>query len=158
VRPPRIGNEGGPRGSKFVCGMATTLYSIDDSVTLLTVLRATDRSAVKSHPLQKRHKTWKSKHPATVCPQTAKKRRFLNSIHRRGGCREDHRAYSCTAGPCNGKRSRDDCLGKEGSGSVGLRGAELLTFRAARIVMGATVFVIGVLTGAGIAAWVMPPI
>jgi hypothetical protein len=34
----------------------------------------------------------------------------------------------------------------------------LLTLRPARIVMGATVFVIGVLTGAGIAAWMMPPI
>jgi hypothetical protein len=39
-----------------------------------------------------------------------------------------------------------------------LRWAELLTFGAVRIVMGATVFVIGVLTGAGIAALVMPPI
>jgi hypothetical protein len=107
-------------------------------------------------PLQTRHKTWKSKNP--VCRQMASKLRFLNSIHRRGGCREDHRAYSCAAGPRNGERGRDDCLGKEGSGSVGLRGAELLTFRAARIVMGATVFVIGVLTGAGIAALVMPPI
>jgi hypothetical protein len=47
---------------------------------------------------------------------------------------------------------------KEGVSSVGLWGAELLTMRAAFIVMGATVFMIGVLTGAGIAAWVMPPV
>jgi hypothetical protein len=39
-----------------------------------------------------------------------------------------------------------------------LRGAELLRIRAARVVMGATVFVIGVLTGAGIAAWMLPPV
>jgi precorrin-2 methylase len=42
--------------------------------------------------------------------------------------------------------------------SVGLWGAELLTIRAARIMLAATVFVIGVLTGAGVAAWMMPPV
>jgi hypothetical protein len=41
--------------------------------------------------------------------------------------------------------------------AIGLRGAELL-IRPARIVMGATVFVIGVLADVGIAAWMMPPI
>jgi hypothetical protein len=46
---------------------------------------------------------------------------------------------------------------KEASSSVGLRGAGLL-IRPLRIAMGATVFVIGVLTGAGIAAWMMPPV
>jgi hypothetical protein len=46
---------------------------------------------------------------------------------------------------------------KEAASSIGLRAAELLT-KPARIMMGATVFVIGVLTGAGVAAWVMPPI
>jgi hypothetical protein len=60
--------------------------------------------------------------------------------------------------------------GEEGSvkieaSSVGLR-AELRTIQQARIVVGATVlvigvsatvFVIGALTGAGIAAWMMPP-
>jgi hypothetical protein len=46
---------------------------------------------------------------------------------------------------------------KEAASSIGLRGAELLT-RPARIVMGATVFMIGVLTGAGVAAWMMPPV
>jgi hypothetical protein len=40
--------------------------------------------------------------------------------------------------------------------SVDLWGAELLTIRAARIVLAATVFVIGVLSGAGVAAWMMP--
>jgi hypothetical protein len=40
---------------------------------------------------------------------------------------------------------------------MGLRGAELL-IRPARIVMGATVFMIGVLAGAGIAAWMAPPV
>jgi hypothetical protein len=34
----------------------------------------------------------------------------------------------------------------------------LLTIRPARVVMGATVFVVGVLAGAGIAMWVMPPV
>jgi hypothetical protein len=34
----------------------------------------------------------------------------------------------------------------------------LLIIRPARVVMGATVFVIGVLTGAGIAMWVLPPV
>jgi hypothetical protein len=37
-----------------------------------------------------------------------------------------------------------------------LWGAELLTIRAARIVLAATVFVIGVLSGAGVEAWMMP--
>jgi hypothetical protein len=46
---------------------------------------------------------------------------------------------------------------KEGASSVGLWGAELLTIRPMRIAMGATVFVIGVLAGAGVAAWIMPP-
>ena len=46
----------------------------------------------------------------------------------------------------------------EGASSVGLWGAELLPVQVARIVMGATVFVIGVLTGAGVAAWMMPPV
>jgi hypothetical protein len=48
-----------------------------------------------------------------------------------------------------------------------LQGAELRTIQQARIVVGAaalvvgvsaTVFVIGVLAGAGIAAWMMPPV
>jgi hypothetical protein len=47
---------------------------------------------------------------------------------------------------------------KEGVGSVALRGVELLTIPPALIVMGAAVFMIGVLTGAGIAAWMMPPV
>jgi hypothetical protein len=48
---------------------------------------------------------------------------------------------------------------KEGASSVGLWGAELLTMlRPACIAMGATVFVIGVLAGAGVAAWMMPPV
>jgi hypothetical protein len=63
-------------------------------------------------------------------------------------------------------------MGGEGSvkveaSSVDLRGAELRTIQQARIVVGATVlvigvsaavFVIGALTGAGIAAWMMPPV
>jgi hypothetical protein len=47
---------------------------------------------------------------------------------------------------------------KEGASSFGLRGGGLLTIRPMRIAMGATVFMIGVLTGAGIAAWMMPPV
>jgi hypothetical protein len=34
----------------------------------------------------------------------------------------------------------------------------LLTIRPARIVAGTTVFIVGVLAGAGIAAWMMPPL
>jgi hypothetical protein len=34
----------------------------------------------------------------------------------------------------------------------------LLIIGPVRVVMGATVFVIGVLAGAGIAMWVMPPV
>jgi hypothetical protein len=40
---------------------------------------------------------------------------------------------------------------------IALRGAELL-INPARILIGATVFVVGVLAGAGIAAWMMPPV
>jgi hypothetical protein len=47
---------------------------------------------------------------------------------------------------------------KDAAISVGLRGAGLLTIRPMRFAMGATVFVIGVLTGVGIAAWMMPPV
>jgi hypothetical protein len=47
---------------------------------------------------------------------------------------------------------------KEGASSIGLRGVELLTPRPTRIAMGATIFLIGILTGAGIAAWMMPPV
>jgi hypothetical protein len=64
-----------------------------------------------------------------------------------------HHAHHRVAGPCDGGRDRDDRLRK-----VGLRGAELLTIQPMRIAMGATVFLIGVFTGAGIAAWMMPPI
>jgi hypothetical protein len=62
-------------------------------------------------------------------------------------------AHHRVAGPCDGERDRDDHLCK-----VGVRGAELLTIPPMRIAMGATVFLIGVLTGAGIAAWMMPPV
>jgi len=34
----------------------------------------------------------------------------------------------------------------------------LLTVGPVRVVMGTTVFIIGVLAGAGIAAWIMPPV
>jgi hypothetical protein len=47
--------------------------------------------------------------------------------------------------------------GREG----GLQGAgllELLTIQPARIMIGATVFMVGILSGAGIAMWVMPPV
>jgi hypothetical protein len=35
---------------------------------------------------------------------------------------------------------------------------ELLTIQPARIMIGATVFMMGILSGAGIAMWVMPPV
>jgi hypothetical protein len=37
-------------------------------------------------------------------------------------------------------------------------GAELLIFQPARVVIGATVFMMGILSGAGIAMLVMPPV
>jgi hypothetical protein len=39
-----------------------------------------------------------------------------------------------------------------------LRRPELLTVGPARVVMRAAVFVIGVLAGAGVAMWVIPPV
>jgi hypothetical protein len=39
-----------------------------------------------------------------------------------------------------------------------LVGGRIAADPVARIVLGATVFVIGVLTGAGVAAWMTPPI
>jgi hypothetical protein len=51
----------------------------------------------------------------------------------------------------------DIARGREG----GLREAgllELLTIQPARIMIGATVFMMGILSGAGIAMWVMPPV
>jgi hypothetical protein len=72
--------------------------------------------------------------------------------------REDHHAYRRVAQSRDRKRRCDDCLGKEGACFIGLRGAELLMIRPAAIVVGAAVFMIGVLSGAGIAAWMMPPV
>jgi hypothetical protein len=40
---------------------------------------------------------------------------------------------------------------------VGLRRSKLLSIRPVRVVTGATVFVVGILAGASIAMWVMPP-
>jgi hypothetical protein len=85
--------------------------------------------------LSARHTASKSKRTATVCPQKVGNRRFLNKHSRVG---------------------RD--IVKEGAISAGLWGAEWLTIPPTRIAMGATVFMIGVLTGAGIAAWMMPPV
>jgi hypothetical protein len=72
--------------------------------------------------------------------------------------REDHHADHCIARLGGRERRRNDCLGKEGTRSVGLRGAELLMIRPARIVMGAAVFMIGVSPAPGIAAWIMSPV
>jgi hypothetical protein len=94
-----------------------------------------------------------------LCPQKAGNRRFLNN-HSRVGRKyhEDHHGHDCVAGACDGERDRDDRLYQEGACSAGLRGTKLLTIRPGRVLMGATVFVFGVLTGAGIAAWMMPPV
>jgi hypothetical protein len=78
--------------------------------------------------------------------------RFFGRYH------ESHCVYLGLAGARDGHRGRDGCLRRQEAGSAGLRGAELLTFRSARILVGATVFMIGVLTGAGIAALMMPPV
>jgi hypothetical protein len=86
--------------------------------------------------------------------QKAGNRRFLNGRSRVGRkYGGGHNAHHRFAGPCDGERDRNGRLCK-----VGLRGAKLLTIRPMRIAMGATVFLIGVLTGAGIAAWMMPPV
>jgi hypothetical protein len=78
--------------------------------------------------------------PASVCHQKAEKRRFLDNIRRK--YREDYHAHHRVARPCDRERRRNDCLGKEGARSVGLRGRELLMMRPARIVMGTAVFMI----------------
>jgi hypothetical protein len=39
-----------------------------------------------------------------------------------------------------------------------VRGAELLTIRPIRAAIGAAVFMLGILAGAGIAAWMVPPV
>jgi hypothetical protein len=75
-----------------------------------------------------------------------------------GGYDENHGCYFCPADACDGRRRRDGCVRTQGTGSACLRRAELLTVGPARVVMGAAVFVIGVLGGAGVAMWVIPPV
>ena len=75
-----------------------------------------------------------------------------------GGYRENHSAYRRLAGACGGHRGRDGCLRAQGASFAGLRRSELLTVRAVRAAIGVSVFAFGLLAGAGIAAWVMPPI
>jgi hypothetical protein len=41
---------------------------------------------------------------------------------------------------------------------VRFRQSELLKSRPARVVIGAAVFALGILAGAGIAAWLVPPV
>jgi hypothetical protein len=48
-------------------------------------------------------------------------------------------------------------LGREG-GLLEAGLLELLTIQPVRIMIGATVFMMGILSGAGIAMWVMPPV
>jgi hypothetical protein len=75
-----------------------------------------------------------------------------------GGYHENHCAYRRLVGACDGHRGRDGRFGTEGASSAGLRRPELLTRRPFRTAIGVTVFMFGVLAGAGIAAWVMPPL
>jgi hypothetical protein len=89
-----------------------------------------------------------------VCPQKAGNRRFLNRRSRAG------RKHG------GGQPLIIVLLGLATASGTAMiisvklacGGAELLTIRPMRIAMGATVFLIGVLTGAGIAAWMMPPV
>jgi hypothetical protein len=74
------------------------------------------------------------------------------------GCRENFCAYLCVAGACDGHRDRHGCLSPQGAGSACLWGSELLTAWSARVFVGTAVFMVGVLAGAGFAAWVMPPV
>jgi hypothetical protein len=83
---------------------------------------------------------------------------FMLVLVVRGGTRENHRAYRCVAGAGDGQRVRNVGLRQEGAGSAGLRRPQLLTSRPIRAAIGVTVFVFGVLAGAGLAAWMMPPI
>jgi hypothetical protein len=82
--------------------------------------------------LSARHTLSKSKNHGTYAPKKPENGDFWTNIHGWGGYRDGI--------------------------SVDLWGAGLLTIRAARIVLAATVFVIGVLSGAGVAAWMMPPV
>jgi hypothetical protein len=49
-------------------------------------------------------------------------------------------------------------LGDEKEACREARLLELLTIQPERIMIGATVFMMGILSGAGIAMWVMPPV
>jgi hypothetical protein len=82
--------------------------------------------------------------------------RALDTVFR--GYRENHSAYRRVAGACGGHGGRDGCLRAQGASFAGLRRSELLTVRAVRAAIGVSVFAFGLLAGAGIAAWVMPPI
>jgi hypothetical protein len=75
-----------------------------------------------------------------------------------GGYDENHGCYFCPADACDGHRGRDGCVRTQGAGPAGLRRPELLTVGAARVVTGAAVFLIGVIAGAGVAMWVVPPV
>jgi hypothetical protein len=109
--------------------------------------------------LSARHRLQKSKRPREGVPAKSREAAFSEqrSLGGEEHC-EDHYAHRRVAWSCDRERRRNDCLDKEGARSVGLRGTELLMIRPAYIVMGAAVFMIGVLGGAGIAAWMMPPV
>jgi hypothetical protein len=83
---------------------------------------------------------------------------LVTLLNAKGRHRESHRAYRRIACARHGERIRNGRLCEEGAGFAGLRGPELLTSRPIRAAISVTVFVFGVLAGAGLAAWVMPPI
>jgi hypothetical protein len=94
-----------------------------------------------------------------VRPQKAGKRRFLENIHRRGGSIVKITTLIIVLlGLATGTGVAMVASVHKEPGSAGLRGSKLLTIRLARVVAGATVFIVGVLAGAGAAAWMIPPV
>jgi hypothetical protein len=85
--------------------------------------------------LSARHTLRKSKLPREGVPPKSRET-AISGQHSPVGrkYREDHHAHHCVARPCSSERRRNDCLGKEGARSIGLRGSELLMVRPARIV------------------------
>jgi hypothetical protein len=88
----------------------------------------------------------------------ASRRRFEISRLALWGYDENHGCYFCPADACDEHRGRGGCVRAQGAGPAGLRRPELLIFGPARVVIEAAVFVIGVLAGAGVAMWVLPPV
>jgi hypothetical protein len=76
-----------------------------------------------------------------------------------GEYHENHHLYPGVAGVCAVHGDGNGCFCAYAAGrSVRFRQSELLKSRPARVVIGAAVFTLGILAGAGIAAWLVPPV